>query len=161
MMPRVVRTATSAQAIMKTESARSTAWRARNCGARRARAKKSPSSMSAMAQVKSATCAIDCQRTSRCAAASISGVGSEKARPAARLWISERISDCCAAEVPAVTCSGRLAQQQAVDHAALQQEPEDHEDERRHADPDGDEGAVVARQRVQLPGPGRDEAGAR
>ena len=64
--------------------------------------------MIATATTKSAARARLCQRFSRSAAASISGVGSVKARPAATLWISDRISARSESVAPAVTVSGRL-----------------------------------------------------
>src|SRR5690606_8182517 len=55
---------------------------------------------------------------------------------------------------------GEARQQQAVDHRALQGQPEQHQHQCRDADPDGDEGTVVAGQRGDGVAVGGGEAGA-
>ena len=162
MMPAVVRIATTEQATMKTESACSTPLRARKRGARRARAKKSAEEHRGDARPTNiASRAMAVQRFSRSAAAATSGLGSAKMRPAATLWISESVSWICDGGRAGGQAVGQAAHQQAVDDAALEQQPEQHEDQRRHADPDRDEGAVVARQRVHRLAVGGDEAARR
>ena len=105
--------ATTEQPIMNQSRKRSTPLRARNRGARRARAKNRPASITASAATKSAMRTMPCQRMSRSPAAAISGEGSVKMLPAATFWISERISERRAASAPAVSVSGRLRQSSA------------------------------------------------
>jgi hypothetical protein len=112
MMPTVVRIATTEQPIMNRSRKRSTPLRARNRGDSRARAKNRPPSISARVTTTRATCTMPRQRPRRSAAAAISGDGSVKTWPLARLWISESTS-CRPGPSAAVIESGRLRQSRA------------------------------------------------
>ena len=108
-MPSVVRIATTEQKIMKTDSARSTPLRARKRGREAGAGEEEAERASARrATTNSAMRAIAVQRVRRSAAAGTSGVGSEKMRPAATLWISERIRLLLGGVGAAVSPSGRL-----------------------------------------------------
>ena len=153
-MPTVVKIATTEQNTMKPVSARSTLLRARNRGERRARARKRPASMSASATTNIATCAIPVHRTSRAAAALTSGLGSEKIRPAATLWISESSRRDWARVAPALSASGRLRSSRPSMTLPWRSSQSRTRTSAGTADPDGDERAVIARQRVHRRGVG-------
>ena len=111
---------------------RSTPLRARKRGARRRAGEEEAERASPRAPRRTARGGRSrCHAVSRSAAAATSGVGSAKMRPAATLWISERISWRPDASSPAVRSSGRLRQSSAVDDAALEHEPEQDQDQRR------------------------------
>ena len=161
-MPTVVRIATTEQTTMKTDSARSTPLRARKRGARRRAGEEEAER--AWRRRRPRTSRAGRWRSSGSAARRRRRPpGSARRRCGRRRRCGSRrgAGSICDAAAPAVRLSGRLRTSRPSMTVPWKQQPEQHEDQRRHADPDRDEGAVVARQRVHRLAVGGDEAARR
>jgi hypothetical protein len=108
-MPIVVRIAATEQNSIIAESACSTLWRAGKGAQIRALARSSATFIEAIATTAMAVRAMNRQRCSRSAAATISVDGAPKTWPAATLRISPSISRSCAAVASSVIAAGSEA----------------------------------------------------